>query len=204
MSTRRKLTRCPDCQKKTQGPAGEREAREDEDSFEDWEDYADFLDRGDFPGLVRYCEQQASRYPDDPYSQYYLGDAYVRNGEYEGAIAFMAPHYRDMPDNDDFVSVILDALFALGRSEADFEWHTPPSIHRLDVAAADRCAAYLAGRRKARSAIQLITEVFLDGYVTFTEEALLDFLRADGRFVIDTEEGDDWAGILQQPIRSRD
>ena len=58
-------------------------------NFEAWEPYQEFLDKEDYPGLVRYCEQQAERAPDDLYAQYYLGDAYVLNGEYEKAIEWL-------------------------------------------------------------------------------------------------------------------
>jgi len=45
------------------------------DDFEDWEPYAELLEKEDYPGLVKYCEQRAVQRPDDLYAQYYLGDA---------------------------------------------------------------------------------------------------------------------------------
>ncbi len=38
-------------------------------NFEAWEPYQEFLDKEDYPGLVRYCEQQAEYAPDDLYAQ---------------------------------------------------------------------------------------------------------------------------------------
>ncbi len=81
--------------------------------FEAGVDFQEFLDNEDYPGLVRYCEKRAQKHPNDLYAQYYLGDAYVRNGEYTKAIEFMTEHHKKHPWNSDYQYVILDALFAL-------------------------------------------------------------------------------------------
>lgn len=88
------------------------------DDFEAWEPYAGLIEKEDYPGLVRYCEQEALRRPDDLYAQYYLGGAYFLNGDYERAIKFMSEHHRKYPWNADYQYVILDALYANGR-----RWH---------------------------------------------------------------------------------
>jgi tetratricopeptide (TPR) repeat protein len=99
--------------------------------FEEWEIDAELRDKEDYPGLVEYCKQRAERFPDDPYSQYYLGEAYVLNGQYEKAIEFLSEHHRKNPDNLDFQHVMLDALFALGKTDDDFDWVQRPVILRM-------------------------------------------------------------------------
>ena len=120
---------------------------DDLDDFEEWETYTELVEQEDYPALVRYCEERVRRFPRDPYSAYYLGDAYVQNGEYEKALAFIAPHHRRMPDHEDYHHVILDALFALGRTEDDFAWVERPSVYRLNHEVLDACYRHLAGKR---------------------------------------------------------
>ena len=95
---------------------------EDYDEFEDWEPYAQLIEKQDYPSLVRYCEKRAEQRSDDLYAQYNLGHAYVLNGEYKKAIEFMSDHHRKHPWIGDYQYVILDALFALGKDEDNFNW----------------------------------------------------------------------------------
>jgi len=88
--------------------------------FEEWEIDYELREKEDYPGLVEYCKQRAERLPDDPYAQFYMGEAYVLNGEYEKAIDFLSEHHKRYPDNPDYHWVILDALYALGKTEDDF------------------------------------------------------------------------------------
>ena len=63
---------------------------DDEDGdFEEWEIHAELREHEDYPALVGYCQRRLRRHPDDPYSKYYLGEAYVLNGQHEAAIEFM-------------------------------------------------------------------------------------------------------------------
>lgn len=80
-----------------------------------------FLDKEDYVGLVQYCKERALKNPDDPYAQYYLGHAYVLNSQYQKAIEFMQLHHKKYPRNWDYHFVILEALFALGKTEDDFD-----------------------------------------------------------------------------------
>ena len=43
------------------------------DEFEDWEVYYDLLEKKDYKGLLQYREESATKCPDDPDNQYYLG-----------------------------------------------------------------------------------------------------------------------------------
>ncbi len=155
------------------------------DDIEEWEVHAKLIEKKDYPGLVSYCEKTAKRFPDDPYIQYYLGEAYVLNGEYEKAIQFLTDHHREFPENPDFHYVILDALFAMGKSEDDFDWVERPVILRMSNAILNKCYEFLKPKRKPRSVCDLYNEFIAKGYLLFTEEDLLKALVNDNRFIVD-------------------
>jgi len=145
-------------------------------------------DKEDYPGLVEYCKQRAERLPDDPYAQHSLGEAYVLNGEYEKAIGFLLKHHRRQPDNPDYHHVILDALYASGKTEDDFDWLQRPVILRMTAEILDACYEFLRSKRKPRSVNELYTPFVMEGYLLFTEEDLLNALSEDSRFVVEDAE----------------
>ena len=53
----------------------------DEDDFEAWEPLVEFREKEDYAGLVEYCKHRAERFSKDLYAQFYLGEAYVLNGD---------------------------------------------------------------------------------------------------------------------------
>jgi tetratricopeptide (TPR) repeat protein len=148
------------------------------DDFESWEPYAKLIEEEDYPNLVRYCKKRAEQFPDDLYAQYYLGDAFVLNGEYEKAIEFLSEHHRKHPWNKDYQHVILKALFALGKTENDFYWVEEPIILRMSAVFA------------------IYTEFVTEGYLHFTEEDLFNALLNDKRFIVEKlDEGPIFAEV---------
>ncbi|MBI2998472.1 MAG: hypothetical protein HYY46_08480 [Deltaproteobacteria bacterium] len=162
------------------------------DDFEEWETDYELREKEDWPGLVEYCKQRAERFPDDPYAQYYLGEAYVLNGEYDKALEFLYEHHRRQPWNPDYHGVILDALYALGKTEDDFDWVQKPVILRMSTEIVDACYEFLRSRRKPRSVNELYTRFVMEGYLLFTEEDLFKALLEDARFVVE----DAYAGLF--------
>ena len=165
------------------------------DDFEEWEIEQEFRENKDSPGLVGYCKQRAERLPNDPYAQYYLGEAYVLNGEYEKAIEFLSEHHKHHADNPDYQHVILDALYALGKTEDDFDWLEKPVILRMSAEIVDACYEFLRSRRKPRSVNELYTRFVMEGYLLFTEEDLLKALSEDSRFVVEDADAGMFAGV---------
>ncbi len=135
--------------------------------FEEWETDYELREKEDRPGLVVYCKQRAKRLPDDPYAQYYLGDAYVLNGEYEKAIEFLSEHHRRQPWNADYHGVILDALYALGKTEDDFDWAQKPVILRMSIEIVEAGYEFLRSKRKPRSVSEFYTRFDMEGYLLF-------------------------------------
>ena len=165
--------------------ASRHEHGNESDDFEEWETDYELREKEDWPGLVEYCKQRAERLPDDPYAQYYLGNAYVLNGEYDKALEFLSEHHRRQPWNPDYHGVILDALYALGKTEDDFDWVQEPVILKMSTEILDACYEFLRSRRKPRSVNELYTRFVMEGYLLFIEEDLLKALLEDGRFVVE-------------------
>ena len=166
------------------------------DDFESWEPYAKLVEKEDYSGLVRYCKKIAEQFPDDLYAQYYLGDAYVLNGEYDKAIEFLSEHHRKHPWNRDYQHVILNALFALGKTENDFYWVEEPIILRMSEDVVDACYKFLIVKRKPRPVFLIYTEFVTEGYLHFTEEDLFNALLNDKRFIVEKlDEGPIFAEV---------
>jgi tetratricopeptide (TPR) repeat protein len=127
MKDKSKIIKFPGSRKETNKSYYEDEFLE----YEAWEPYQEFLDKEDYPGLVKYCKHIAEQHPNDLYAQFYLGNTYVMNGEYDKAIEFMSEHHRRHPWNEDYQHVILDAVFALGKDENDFNWIGKPTVLRM-------------------------------------------------------------------------
>ncbi|KLU64487.1 hypothetical protein DEAC_c36890 [Desulfosporosinus acididurans] len=154
----------------------------EDDGYEDWEDDYELISKGDYEGLKKLRQMIAKNNPEDIDAQWRLGEAYILCKEHEKAIDFFEPLYRANPDFEDIEYSILDALFALGKSERDFKWVTVPVILRLDKKTSDFCYDYLKGKRKARELDDVFCQLLVEGYLTFDEEELLNHLTKDGRF----------------------
>ncbi len=158
--------------------------------FEAWEPLQKFLENEDYQGLVWHCKQRAERHPEDLYAQCYLGDAYVLNGEFKKAIEFMGEHHKRHPWNSDYQHVILDALFALGKTEDDFNWVKRPVVIRMSTDIVDTCYEFLKRKRKPRSIIELHTQFITEEYLLFSEQDLLETLLNDERFEVDKPDSE--------------
>jgi len=153
-----------------------------EDGYEDWEDDYELINKGDYEGLKMLRQKIAKDNPEDIHAQWRLGEAYVLCKEYEKAIDYLETLYGNNPDDGDIEHSILDALFALGKSERDFKWVSIPKVLRLNKEISDFCYEYLKGKRKARELDEVFCQLIVEGYLTFDEEELLNYLIKDGRF----------------------
>ena len=153
------------------------------------------IDNEDYPGLVQFCKQRSENNPEDLYAQYYLGDAYVLNGEFEKAIEFMAEHHKKHPWNSDYQYVILHALFALGKTEDDFNWVERPVVLRMSTDIVDTCYEFLKPKRKPRSIMELRDMFITEGYLLFSGQDLLKALLNDRRFEVDKPDSEFWAEV---------
>ena len=91
--------------------------------------------------------------------------------------------------------MMLDALFALGKNEDDFDWAEKPVILRMSKEILNICYEYLRPKRKPRTISELYIEFAMKGYLLFAEEDLLKGLLGDQRFVVDNVEGGVFAEV---------
>jgi tetratricopeptide (TPR) repeat protein len=155
------------------------------DGCEAWGIYAELFYAKNYQALVEYCKREVKRNPDDPYSKYRLGEAYVLNGQYKAAIDFMGTCHREVPEHPSFQHIILDALFALGKTEDDFAWLSKPKVLRLNSGILDQCYGCLLPKRKPRDVEDLRISFMADGYVTFSHDDFVQALTDDGRFIVE-------------------
>ena len=160
------------------------------DEFEEWQADDHFLSKENYAGLVQLREHRLIGRSGELQAQIDLGEAYVLNSEYEKALAWLSELHQKDPDHPDIQYLILDVLFATGKTEDDFPWLKKPEVLRLSSAVLDQCAEALKGKRKPRSVEELYTKLLIEwGYLHFTDEALLAALKRDDRFVVNDPEG---------------
>ena len=185
MRKKGKVASCPYCGRR------HRKSYPCEAEFEAWEIDYELREKKDYAGLIAHYQAVVEWESGAPHGLHRLGEAYVLNGEPEKAVELLSEAHRNYPHNEDIQHVILDALFALGKDETDFEWVERMPVYRLDASVLDRCHAYLKPKRKLRTIYDLHGQVILDGYCVFSPEELLEAVRGDERFVV--EEEDPWS-----------
>ena len=160
-----------------------------DDDFEDWEDDADLFYKEDCPELLKLRKTRYESNPSDPYNQYRFAEALILNKYYIQAIGFLTPIYNDDPEFIDIIHLILDALFAQGKTEIGFKWIDIPEVLRLDNKTKDLCTEILKNKRKPLPLFELHARLMLtDAYLTFNELELAKFLKTDNNFDIQGEE----------------
>ncbi len=133
-------------------PRSREEERRQEIEFLNAEEYRR---KGDLRGEIAHCLAVLGQRPSDLAVLYYLGRTYLEIGEAEKVIEVIGAGHRAYPRLLDFQDLLLDALFALGKDEADYEWANELRIYRLDQRVLDRCYEYLKRKRRPRYAIEL-------------------------------------------------
>jgi|GEM_PF-1200945 len=169
--------------------------------FESWEVVEDFLRSENYAGLVEYCKREASGDPENLHAWELLGEAYNLNGQHLEAIEAMGEVHRRYPGIKSFQHLILDALFALEKTENDYDWVLAPWVRRIGSAVLDECYEFLRPKRTLREVSDLLLELISNGgYLTFSDEELLAALSRDGRFAI--EEGP-FPGLVGVRVRRK-
>ncbi|MDF2546323.1 MAG: hypothetical protein K0R93_1221 [Anaerosolibacter sp.] len=160
----------------------EDEYKDEYDDMEEWEAEADFFDKRDWKGLVEYRRKKAENHSDDPDYQWGLGEAYVRNKEYEKAISFLGELHKKYPDDPNIQHSLLDALFAIGKDETAVNWIIKPNILRLDKDTLNYCYNFLKKKRKPETVHELYLKFYNEGYLAFNDNQLMALLHFDNRF----------------------
>ncbi len=147
------------------------------DEFEDWEEDYNLINAEDWTGLLEFRRKKALRTPSDLYAQEAYAEALNLNKKHGETIDFLRPLYTENWDIGFGISVILDALYAQGKTEDDFDWIKKPEILKLDHSTIDFCRDQLINKRKPYEVWQLHTAMIIKfDYVAFNESELVAFL----------------------------
>ncbi len=148
----------------------------------EWADIAwDLCDAGEPHVAAAFWDAVLVLYDCDARVHLHHADALDAAGDLEGALAAAARGHALEPSVYEFQEVILDLLFALGRSENDFGWQTPPAVVRLGRTTRDRVALHLAEEGEC-DLFDLRYTLFDGQYVCFDVEELALDLECDTRF----------------------
>ena len=120
--------------------------------------------------------------PDELAARRELGRACLWSGEPARAIEALAPVHRARPWDREVQHLMLDALFALGRSADDYPWMLEPEIVPLGAPLLGEVAILLRAEAGPVTVLDLMLAVTERGYPTFTARELAAALDADGRF----------------------
>ncbi|MBU0991285.1 MAG: hypothetical protein KJ737_02225 [Proteobacteria bacterium] len=156
--------------------------------FEDWEKDYELLENKDYRALVHIRKERVKNFPDNEFAQYYLAEAYILNKEYIKALHYLWDVHKDQPERIDIQYLIIDALYAIGKSENDFHWVKKPRVIKLTHDFINSCYDFLKNKRKPRSVDELYAHFIYDGYIHFSREELLKNLIQDGRFNIENPD----------------
>lgn len=175
-------------------------ARRDVDGTPVAQKEMELYDRGDWEGLIALRKRLLAHHGDDAYCLLRLAEAYSLAGRHERSLEVAGRAHLLDPEDEWCQGVVLRALFALGRSEEDFEWKgEAPPVLRLD----DGLMARIEGRLRENDVglddrpgmvdVGLIFyELQEEAHLAFEPKDLLAAARADPRFVIEGEPGNPW------------
>lgn len=171
-------------------PLCRRAADLDEDGVPVGQKEHDFYDREDWASLVRVRERQLSRHPDDVHVRLSLAEALLLCDEPERALELAAQCHEREPDDPWIEDTVLEALFALGRTEEDFPWRgSAPEVNRLGEELLGRLHERLLVEDEPKELGLLFYELCDEAYTAFDLEELLAALRTDQRFATEHDEG---------------
>lgn len=123
-------------------------------------------------------------HPDQHAAWREVGRAHLWSAEPGRALEVLAPLHRVRPWDREVQHLMLDALFALGRSESDFAWTLAPVVVRLDAPTLDRLHRALLANGGPVALLDLLLVAADEGYPAFSATELLAALDDDPRFAL--------------------
>lgn len=147
----------------------------------------------DWRELVRVRERQLERHADDIHVRLALAEAHLLAGEPERALEVAAACHAEEPDDPWIEDTVLEALFALGKTERDFPWRgETPAILRLDAELLDRVHGRVTADPELEDVALLYHVLAEEAFTPFGPEELLTALREHPRFVTEADDGTPW------------
>ena len=168
----------------------------DFDELEDWEEDYNLINAENWPGLLEFRRKKALKRPSDLHAQEAYAEALNLNKKHRETIDFLRPLYAENWDIGFGISVILDALYAQGKTEDDFDWIKKPEILKLDHSMIGFCREQLINKRKPYEVWQLHTAMIMKfDYVAFNESELVAFIFQCNEIFEISGEGDHFSDL---------
>lgn len=136
------------------------------------------------PSAAPASPRPPARPVDDPCARREAGRAHLWSGEPTTALEVLAPVHRARPWDREVQHLMLDALFALGRTESDYPWTLEPTVVRMGPELLDRIAELLRREGGPVTVLDLVLAVTERGYPAFAAGALVEALEAERRFEV--------------------
>lgn len=164
------------------------------DYFEEFEieDYdAELLNRGDYKSVLQLRQNQLKKFPNDYHTKYKWAEILVLTKKFDNAMSTLSGLYKEDPDDEDIIDLIVDCLRQTNQGPDDFKWVKKPQILTLNEQLIDDIQRYIKGKRGDKREINWIyIDLFLgDGHPFFDEQGLFDYLKQSDRVKV---IGENW------------
>ncbi len=143
------------------------------------EDFAAWLE-----GAALEAADTPNESPDNPTARRELGRGHLLSGEPRRALDTLAPLHRARPWDREVQFLMLDALFLLGKTEADYPWTAAPIVIRVGPELLHRFHDLLRREGRPATILDLVLAATAEGYPAFQARELRDALETDPRFTV--------------------
>ncbi len=145
--------------------------------FESWEGDYELYEKEDWKGLLKLREVDAKKHPSDLYAQQRYAEALNLNKKYNETLDFVTPLYKKNYDVGFGISEIVDALYGIGKTKADYNWIDQHVILTLNSDTVQFCAEILKHRKRAVRITDLYQDLIMKAdYCKFNEPELAEYI----------------------------
>lgn len=155
-----------------------------EQAFQRIHDEGAVLARGDVQGLIRLRQQWVAEDPSNIHFLEDLAEAHVMAQQWESVIDLLTPVHARWPARETVQRYLLEALFALGRCEKDFQWKQRIPVLRLGPKVVDLCRQLVFDGGGLLVMGELYEDLSYHGFLAFDWQELGRFLRRLGDFSV--------------------
>lgn len=158
--------------------------------------------RQDWRELARLREAQLARHPEEPEVRLALAEAYLQCGELPRALELAGECHKANPGSPEVEGLVLEALYALGKTERDFDWAgSVPSVQHLDQGLVEKILARVEQSPEGVELAVLYYGLSCEAFLPFELEALARVLQGDPRLVVENADLAVWHRRVR--VRSR-
>lgn len=164
-----------------------------------WHAEDDVLRRGDLQGLVRLRRRWVEDNPSSIHFIEDLAEAHSMAEQWEAVIALLTPAHDRWPCRETVQRFLLEALFALGKCERDFQWKQRIPVLRLGPKVVDLCRQLVFDADGVQVMGELYEDLSYHGFLAFEWKDLGRFLRRLGDFSVHGSSRRLWSLWVELP-----